>query len=286
MTHHLGTRVAADYHFGLLLSFWPIQKGAIAPLAPTVVPPPTDQRMIQFSAPDRNQMKTVGIIGGIGPESTIEYYRLIIAAYREQRSDESNPSIIINSVDVDRLLRWMGANELNAVTEYLAAEIDRLARAGADFGALAANTPHIVFDELSRRSAIPLISIVNATCDETQSRGLKRVALLGTRFTMQGRFYPDVFSQAGITLVVPRADEQAYIHEKYTGELLRNVFLPETRDRLLAIVDRMKDSDNVEAVILGGTELPLILRDPEHNGVPFLDTTRIHVNRIVAELRS
>jgi len=231
-------------------------------------------------------MKTVGIIGGIGPESTIEYYRLIIAAYREQRSDESNPSIIINSVDVDRLLRWMGANELNAVTEYLAAEIDRLARAGADFGALAANTPHIVFDELSRRSAIPLISIVNATCDETQSRGLKRVALLGTRFTMQGRFYPDVFSQAGITLVVPRADEQAYIHEKYTGELLRNVFLPETRDRLLAIVDRMKDSDNVEAVILGGTELPLILRDPEHNGVPFLDTTRIHVNRIVAELRS
>jgi len=231
-------------------------------------------------------MKTVGIIGGMGPESTIEYYRLIIAAYREQRSDESNPSIIINSVDVDRLLRWMGANELNAVTEYLADEIERLARAGADFGALAANTPHIVFDELSRRSAIPLISIVKATCDETQSRGLKRVALLGTSFTMQGRFYPDVFSQAGITIMVPRADEQAYIHEKYTGELLHNVFLPETRDRLLTIVDRMKDSDNVEAVILGGTELPLILRDPEHNGVPFLDTTRIHVNRIVAELRS
>ncbi len=231
-------------------------------------------------------MKTVGIIGGIGPESTLEYYRLIIAAYREQRSDESNPSIIINSVDVGRLLRWMGANELNAVTEYLAAEIERLARAGADFGALAANTPHIVFDELSRRSAIPLISIVKATCDETQARGLKRVALLGTSFTMQGRFYADVFSQAGITIVVPRADEQAYIHEKYTGELLRNVFLPETRDRLLTIVDRMKDTDNVEAVILGGTELPLILRDPEHNGVPFLDTTRIHVNRIVAELCS
>ena len=231
-------------------------------------------------------MKTVGIIGGIGPESTIEYYRLIIAAYREQRSDESNPSIIINSVDVDRLLRWMGANELNAVTEYLADEIERLARAGADFGALAANTPHIVFDELSRRSAIPLISIVKATCDETQSRGLKRVALLGTSFTMQGRFYTDVFSQAGITIVVPRPDEQAYIHQKYTGELLHNVFLPETRDGLLTIVDRMKDSDNVEAVILGGTELPLILRDSEHHGIPFLDTTRIHVNRIVAELRS
>jgi aspartate racemase len=85
-------------------------------------------------------------------------------------------------------------------------------------------------------------------------------------------------------IVVPREDEQAYIHEKYTNELLNNIFLPETRDGLTAIVDRMKASDNIEALILGGTELPLILREPQHNGIPFLDTTRIHVSRIVAEL--
>jgi aspartate racemase len=241
-------------------------------------------------------MKTVGIIGGIGPESTIEYYRLIIAAYRDRNGTvaatdhsqdaPSNPSIIINSVDVNRLLRLTGANELNEVTDYLAAEIERLARAGADFGALAANTPHIVFDQLLRRSSIPLLSIVEATRDQAQSLGLKRVALFGTRFTMQARFYPDVFARAGIEIVTPNEERQAYIHEKYVGELLNNIFLPETRERLLAILDRMKAEDNIEALILGGTELPLILRGQQHDGIPFLDTTTIHVHRIVAELLS
>src|SRR6266404_4300796 len=231
-------------------------------------------------------MKTVGIIGGIGPESTIEYYRQIIAAYRECQKDPGYPSIIINSVDVSRLLAWMEANESDAVTDYLSSEIEKLARAGADFGAVAANTPHIVFDGLRRRSTIPLLSIVEATCDEARAQGLKRVALFGTRFTMQGRFYPEVFSKAGIAIVAPSDDEQAHIHAKYTKELLNNIFLPETRDRLNAIVDRMTASENIEAVILGGTELPLILRDPQHNGIPFLDTTAIHVNRIVAELVS
>ncbi len=231
-------------------------------------------------------MKTVGIIGGIGPESTIEYYRQIIAAYRECQKDPGYPSIIINSVDVSRLLAWMEANESDAVTDYLSSEIEKLARAGADFGAVAANTPHIVFDGLRRRSTIPLLSIVEATCDEARAQGLKRVALFGTRFTMQGRFYPEVFSKAGIAIVAPSDDEQAHIHAKYTKELLNNIFLPETRDRLNAIVDRMTASENIEAVILGGTELPLLLRDPQHNGIPFLDTTAIHVNRIVAELVS
>ncbi len=246
-------------------------------------------------------MKTVGIIGGIGPESTIEYYRLIIAAYRDQQRGTgvqpvdnhaqdprapSYPSIIINSVDLTRLLRWLGANELDKFTDHLAGEMERLARAGADFGALASNTPHVVFDELRRRSRIPLVSIVESTCDAAQALGLRRVALFGTSFTMRGRFYPEVFSRAGLTIVVPRDDEQAYIHEKYMKELLNNVFLPETRERLLAIVEVMKTRDSIEAVILGGTELPLIMRDAEPGGIPFLDTTRIHVNRIVAELVS
>jgi len=231
-------------------------------------------------------MKTVGIIGGTGPESTIEYYRQIIAAYRERQTNGSYPSIIINSANLTSLLAWVEANELDAFTDYLVNEIEKLARAGANFGALTANTPHIVFDELRRRSSIPLLSIVEAACDETRTLGLKRVALLGTRFTMQGQFFPEVFAKSGISIVTPHADEQSYIHEKYIRELLNNMFLPETRDSLLAIVDRMKASDGIDAVILGGTELPLLLRDPQQNGIPFLDTTRIHVNRIVAELVS
>lgn len=231
-------------------------------------------------------MKTVGIIGGIGPESTVEYYRLIIASYREQKQDGSYPSILISSIDLKKMLDWIGTNALARVTEYLVGEVQRLARAGADFGLLTSNTPHIVFDEIRRQSSMPLISIVEATCEAAQALGLKRVGLFGTRFTMQGRFYPEVFSKAGITLVLPEEDEQAYIHDKYMSELVNGIILPETRERLLTIADRLKARQGIEGLILGGTELPLILRDVRDKGMPFLDTTKIHVNRIVEQLLS
>lgn len=130
----------------------------------------------------------------------------------------------------------------------------------------------------------PLISIVEATCAEAKKQGIRTAGLLGTRFTMQASFYPDVFSREGITVVVPDDAEQVYIHEKYVGELLANIFLPETRARLLEIIDRMKDQEQIQAVILGGTELPLLLRDEAAFGIPLLDTTQIHVQAVVAEL--
>ncbi len=229
-------------------------------------------------------MTTVGIIGGIGPESTVEYYRLLIAGYRQLRPDGSYPSILLNSLDVSKLLAWMGAGQLSEVSDYLVEGLQKLVRAGADFGIIAANTPHIVFDEVQRRSPIPLVSIVEATCAEAEKRGISRVALLGTRFTMQAHFYQDVFSRKGITLVVPPEDEQLYIHEKYVGELLIGVFLPETREKLLEIIEGVKRRDQIQAVILGGTELPLILQGEQACGVPLLDTTRIHAQAVVERL--
>ena len=124
------------------------------------------------------------------------------------------------------------------------------------------------------------------TGQAAKAQGLKRVGLFGTRFTMQGRFYPEVFVQAGMTLVVPATEEQAYIHDKYMSELVHGVFLAETRERLLTIVDRLKEKDGIQGVILGGTELPLILRDVVNRGIPFLDTTRIHVQRALAQMLS
>jgi aspartate racemase len=229
-------------------------------------------------------MKTVGIVGGISPESTIDYYRSIFATYGELRSDGSTPSIVINSIDLDKLRRLFEDNDLDGVVEYLAAELRRLAGAGSDFAVIAANTPHLVFDELHQQSPIPLISIVEATRDAAKSMGLSKLGLLGTRFTMQGRFYPEVFSRVGIQLIPPEPGEQAYIHEKYFGELVKGVFLPETRKQLLAIVDGMKERHDIGGVILAGTELPLILRGTEKPGVVFLDTTQIHVQAIVKEL--
>lgn len=227
-------------------------------------------------------MKTVGLIGGIGPESTVEYYRLLVASYRQRRPDGSYPSIVINSIDLKKMLDLIGAGDLATVTRYLVAEIQRLARAGAEIGLLAANTPHIVFEEIQRQSPIELVSIVEATCAAATALGLKKVGLFGTRFTMQGSFYPDVFSRAGIALAIPETKEQDYIHAKYMTELVNGIVLPETRERLLSIVSRMLTQDGIDGLILGGTELPMILRNSDADDVPFLDTTRIHVEHIVA----
>ena len=229
-------------------------------------------------------MKTVGIIGGIGPESTVEYYRCIISSYREQKQDGGYPRIIINSIDMKKMLDLIGDSHLPEAAAYLLEEVRKLALAGADFGLLASNTPHIVFDDLRLRSPIPLISIVEVTCQACKKLGLKRAGLFGTRFTMQGRFYADVFDREGIALVVPAPEEQAYIHQKYMGELVQGVILPETREGLLAIVARLKRQEGIDSLILGGTELPLILRDAGNQGIPFLDTTRLHVEAAVEQL--
>jgi len=229
-------------------------------------------------------MKTLGIIGGLGPESTLDYYQRIIALYRERKGDGHYPEFVIASVDLRKGLDFMEANDLSGMAIYLVEGIDKLARSGADFGIISANTPHIVFDEVAPKSPIPLISIVEATCAAAKTQNLKRLALFGTRYTMQATFYPKVFAREGIELLVPDSQEQDYIHEKYFSELVPGKFLADTRAGLLAIVDRMKTTSNIDGVILAGTELPLILRDPMHDGIPFLDTTKIHVEAAVAQM--
>ena len=247
-------------------------------------------------------MKTLGIIGGVGPESTIDYYKNIIAFYRERKRDSSYPQFVINSVDLKKGIDFMDANDLAGMAGFLLEEITKLARAGADFGIIAANTPHIVFDDVAPKSPIPLISIVEATCAYAKSRKLKRLALFGTRYTMQASFYSKVFSREGIELVVPESKDQDFIHNKYFDELVPGNFLPETRAGLLAIVDRMKEkidppSQNaspartygaagIDGVILAGTELPLILRDDSHNGVFLLDTGKIHCQAAIDQMFS
>ena len=227
-------------------------------------------------------MKPIGVIGGIGPESTVDYYRAMIAAYRARQPDGSYPAIVITSIDASVMLGALMQGDFDTVTNLMVSELERLARAGAGVALLAANSPHVVFDQVQRRSPLPLVSIVEATRDEAARLGLKRLGLFGTRYTMQGRFYQDVFGTAGLALVVPGETEQDFIHDTYMNELVKGILLPETRDRLLAIVEQMKARDGVDAVILGGTELPLILRDTHASGIPLLDTTVIHAKAIVA----
>lgn len=228
-------------------------------------------------------MKTLGIVGGLGPESTIDYYRSIIARVRARKPDTGYPHIVVNSLDVDKGIAMLDAGQLNELADYLVSGIELLERAGATFGCIAANTPHLVFPEVQQRSKIPLISIVRATCDRAKALGLKNVGLFGTGFTMRANFYPEEFQRAGIEMVRPNQSECDFIHRKYIGELLKNQFLPQTRAEILQIAQRLKYENGVEAIVLAGTELPLLLRD-SGSPIEFLDTTVIHVEAIVDEL--
>lgn len=228
-------------------------------------------------------MRTLGILGGLGPESTIDYYRSIIARVRARRPDAGYPHIVINSLDVDKGIAMLDRGQLNELADYLVSGIELLERAGANFGCIAANTPHLVFNKVQRRSKIPLLSIVRAACDRAKALGLKNVGLFGTGFTMRANFYPEEFQRAGIALVRPSPSECEFIHRKYIDELLKNQFLPQTRTEILRIAQRLKDEDGVEAIVLAGTELPLLLRDSGPQ-IEFLDTTVIHVEAIVDEL--
>jgi aspartate racemase len=132
----------------------------------------------------------LGVIGGIAPGSTIDYYRLLIDRYRELRPDGGYPSLVVNSIDLQLFLNLVGSGDRPKLTAYLVEEVHRLARAGAGLALFASNTPHLVFDEVQRLSPIPLVSIVESASAAAAAQGLRRVGLLGTRFTMEGGFLP------------------------------------------------------------------------------------------------
>ena len=231
-------------------------------------------------------MKLIGIVGGLGPESTIDYYRLFISIYRERKPDGGYPPLVINSVDLARALRLVGSSDLAGLAAYMIEEIRRLARAGATHGLLSSNTPHIVFDEIQRASPIPLLSIVETACRAAVHRKLKRVGLFGTRFTMQGGFYQKVFAREGIDVATPEPADQDFIHDTYLNELVNGIVRAETRERYAEIARQMRRRKGIEALILGGTELPLLLRNASSINVPLLDTARLHVERAVSEFLS
>ena len=228
-------------------------------------------------------MARVGLVGGLGPESTIDYYERIIEVW-QRHEPGSAPGILIDSLDVQQAIRLVSGDH-EALIAYLAASVHRLAAAGADFVAMTANTPHLVFDDVASRSPVPLLSIVQSCAAAAQRQGLRRLALLGTRFTMEASFYPEVCARFGIDVVVPDVEDRAWVHERYLGELLKGEFKSGTRDAFIELVGRLGDQTAVDGVILGGTELPLLLPGDTVAGLPALDTTALHVEAIVGRLR-
>ncbi len=222
----------------------------------------------------------IGMVGGIGPESTVDYYQRIIRQYRQTMDNDGYPEIIVNSINMTGMLEYVARQDWDGLTRLLTDAVRALHAAGADFAFIASNTPHVIFSRVLKACGIPLVSIVEAACSEAAILGLKKVGLLGTRFTMQSRYYQDEFDKAGISVVVPDDEEQRYIEQKLFSEIEHGVFLDDTRQGLLGIVRRMLDDERIDGIVLGCTELPLILTRDEF-GIPFLNTTGIHVDRIL-----
>lgn len=225
--------------------------------------------------------KTIGMIGGIAPASTVDYYQRIISRFQERTGQRDYPAIIINSINMTHMMNLINNNELDELTDYLSEEIFVLEKAGAKVIFLASNTPHLVFDELSKRVRTRMVSIVDSTISYAQSKGSKRLGLFGTISTMEGEFYHKGFETAGMEIITPMPDERKYIHKIYMDELARGRYMPETKSRLLSIANRMYVEGQIDSLILGGTELPLILKSSDIEDVLLLNTSKIHVERIL-----
>lgn len=228
-------------------------------------------------------MKKLGLVGGMGPESTIPYYHDIVYGVKERVGNDFFPNLTIESVNVFEVLRLCGEQKYDELTDYLMKAINNLVNSGADFVALSANTPHIVFHKLQERSVVPLVSIVEATRDEAIRLNKHRLGLLGTVFTMTGDFFRMPFENSGIEIVVPTREEMEFVNLKISSELENGIVKEKTLESFQKIIGRMQKENGIEAIILGCTELPLLLND-EVSPVPCLDTMKIHVETLISRI--
>ena len=229
-------------------------------------------------------MKKLGMIGGTGPESTVDYYQSIISKFQEKTgSQESLPELLIYSINMYKIFELLEGERQEELTKYLAAAVLSLERAGADFAVISANTPHIVFDKVQQKVNIPMISIVEGTYRKAEQQKLHKVGLLGTKFTMENSFFKEPFTANGKEIFVPNESEQQYIHEKTVKELEQGIVKDETKKEFLTIVGQLIERHDIDGLILGCTEFPMILK-PEDLEIPQLNTVEIHVEEIVKKI--
>lgn len=221
-------------------------------------------------------MKKIGILGGMSPEASIEYYRLFVDLTRESEFSENYPELIIYNLNFEDFCNPVSRGRHEEVVELLRTKLNAIEDAGADFVLMASNTPHMYYADLKGEISVPLLSIVKVTADAASEKGLQKVGLLGTDFTMTSDFYPEELSNHGIKTVVPDEQDREYVHRKIMNELVAGDFREDTRKKLTELIRELKEEENIEGVVLGCTELPLILSE-EEVGVPVLDTTRLHV---------
>ena len=227
--------------------------------------------------------KVPGIIGGVGPASTLDYYNDIVNGYREITKDDSYPNLVIKSVDMTKMLSYLDSNDYNWLVDFLKNHIQNLKDAGAEFAAIASNTPHIIFDELKKVSPLPLVSIVESTCKYAVENNYKSVLILGTKFTMQSTLYTSAFEKYNIKAVVPNKAQIEKVHSLIFLKLEQGIVVPEDKKQMVLLANEICNEQNIDAVVLGCTEIPIMIKQGDLVR-PVLNTTEIHVHAILQRM--
>jgi aspartate racemase len=218
--------------------------------------------------------KRIGILGGMSPESTVEYYQYITRTYTERYGDYAYPEVLIYSVSFQSYVDWPEQDRWDLVARGLSEAACRLEAAGIDVLLIATNTMHRVIDEVRSSIAVPVLSLLDVVADAVLAHGMRTVGLLGTRFTMEDGFYQDALSHRGIAVLVPGEEERAFVNRVIYGELVAGQIREASRAGYVAIIDELAGR-GAEGVILGCTEIPLLVRE-EDVDLPLLDTTVLH----------
>lgn len=225
-------------------------------------------------------MKKIGLVGGTGPESTLMYYKELNSKIDEATGGKNMPEIVIESVNFRKAWELVSTRQYKELADYLSKKVSNLAKSGAEIITLSAATMHIVFDEIEKNTGVSLVSIPRAICDEVIDNGYKKVGLLGTIFTMEQDFMKKNLLHAGIEVIVPNKADRELIAKRLFEELEFGIVKESTLQEFNAIIKKMQDEHGIEAVILGCTELPLILND-ENCVLPCLDSVAIHIKKLV-----
>jgi aspartate racemase len=221
--------------------------------------------------------KKIGILGGLSPESTVTYYEYITRTYTDRFGDYGYPEVVVYSVSFQKYVDWGNADRWDEIAKDMINAARALERAGADFGIIATNTMHIVFDEVQAAVGIPFLHLIDATAEAIRSRNISTVGLLGTKFTMGKSFYKDRLAAGGITTIVPDEAGQEIADGIIYEELVRGLIEESSRKRFAKIIDELGER-GAEGVILGCTEIPLLVSDDDVS-LPLFNTTIIHAEK-------
>ena len=226
-------------------------------------------------------MKKIGLVGGTGPESTLMYYKILNSEIDRITEGRAMPDIAIESVNFTRAWNYVTEEKYDLLADYLYEKLDSLDKGGSDVISLTAVTMHVVYDELAERFGKPIVSIPKAVAEEAVAKGIKRIGLLGTIFTMEKDYMKKDLRKAGVEVFVPTEEDRKLVAKRIYEELERGIVKESTLKELQGVINRMKEENGIEGVILGCTELPLILNQ-ENCPVACFDAVEIHIRKLIA----